>query len=94
MPSPKTDRSERYTYADYLTWNGGERWELMDGAPYLLASPIPEHQQTLVQLSAEFAMHLRGKGCRAYINGYGTRACIRIGIGPNVDPQTCEGPCP
>ena len=67
MASPKTDRSERYTYADYLTWDGDERWELIDGVPYLMASPIPEHQEALVQLSIEIGGYLRGKGCRAYI---------------------------
>ena len=68
MASPKTDRSERYTYADYLTWDGDERWELIDGVPYLMASPIPEHQQAALQLGAEFAMYLRGKECRAFIS--------------------------
>lgn len=25
---------ETYTYGDYLQWNDGERWELIDGVPY------------------------------------------------------------
>ncbi len=67
MPKPKLDRSETYTYEDYLTWDGPERWELIDGVPYLMASPVPEHQQVAIQLGAEFAMYLRGKECRAFI---------------------------
>ncbi|GGJ06926.1 hypothetical protein GCM10010885_15100 [Alicyclobacillus cellulosilyticus] len=67
MAKPKRDRSEAYTYADYLTWDGPERWELIDGIPYMLASPTPEHQQVVLQLGAEFAMYLRGKDCQAYI---------------------------
>ncbi len=67
MGGPKTDRSEHYTYADYLTWDVEERWELIDGVPYLMASPIPEHQQAALQFGEEFAMHLRGKECRAFI---------------------------
>ncbi len=67
MSSPKTDHSERYTYADYLTWDGDERWELIDGVPYLLASPLPEHQETLMQLSTEIGGYLRDKTCRAYM---------------------------
>lgn len=67
VSKPKTDQTETYTYEDYLTWDGPERWELIDGVPYLLASPVPEHQQVAIQLGAEFAMYLRGKECRAFI---------------------------
>ena len=67
MASPRTDRGERYTYADYLTWDDDERWELIDGMPYLMASPTPEHQEALIQLSVEIGGYLRDKGCRAYI---------------------------
>ena len=66
MASPKTDRSERYTYADYLTWDGDERWELIDGVPYLMASPIPFHQEISMQLAVAISGHVREKGCRAY----------------------------
>ncbi len=67
MPKPERDRSTRYTYADYVTWEGPERWELVDGVPYLMASPSAQHQQIVLQLGAELAMHLRGKDCRAFI---------------------------
>ncbi|MCL6632982.1 MAG: Uma2 family endonuclease [Alicyclobacillus herbarius] len=64
---PARDRSTTYTYADYLTWDGPERWELVDGVPYLMASPTPEHQQVALQLAAEFGLYLRGKECEAFI---------------------------
>jgi len=31
MPLPQEGR--KYTYADYLTWPEGERWEILDGVP-------------------------------------------------------------
>ena len=34
----------KYTYQDYLTWEEPERWELIDGFPYLMASPRPDRQ--------------------------------------------------
>ena len=67
MSSPQTDRSQLYTYADYLTWDQGERWELIGGVAYLMTSPLQEHQAALAQLSAEFVMYLREKPCQAYI---------------------------
>ena len=63
----KNDRTKTYTYAEYVTWDGPERWELVDGMPYMMASPTPEHQQVLLQLSIEIGGFLRGKPCRAYM---------------------------
>jgi len=31
MSFPQEGR--KYTYADYLTWHEGERWEILDGVP-------------------------------------------------------------
>jgi Uma2 family endonuclease len=33
--SPDLSSDKRYTYADYLTWNDGVRYELIDGKPYI-----------------------------------------------------------
>lgn len=36
----------RYTVADYLTWQGDERYELIDGEAYLMApAPVVAHQR-------------------------------------------------
>ncbi|WP_229776824.1 Uma2 family endonuclease [Alicyclobacillus cellulosilyticus] len=64
---PKRDRTETYTYADYLTWDGPERWELIDGVPYMLASPTPEHQRVLGRLFLDIGGFLRGKPCEAFL---------------------------
>ncbi|ATY86028.1 Uma2 family endonuclease [Kyrpidia spormannii] len=66
MPRPNASGSGRYTYEDYQTWDGEERWELIDGVPYLLPSPSTEHQEILMQLSVEIGGYLRGKACRAF----------------------------
>ncbi|MCL6627366.1 Uma2 family endonuclease [Alicyclobacillus shizuokensis] len=67
MAKPAKDRSVHYTYEDYLTWDGPERWELVDGVPYMMASPTPVHQQIALQLATEFGLYLRGKECQAFI---------------------------
>ena len=41
MALPQT---KRYTFADLLTWDEGERVELIDGDPVMHASPLPAHQ--------------------------------------------------
>lgn len=69
LPSPK---KERYTYADYLTWDDRARWELLEGAPYLngepYMSPAPrrEHQRISVELLRQLSNFLDGKPCQVY----------------------------
>lgn len=67
MPKPKTDRTKTYTYEDYLVWDGSERWELVDGIPYMMASHTPEHQQILGQLFLQIGGYSQGKSCTTYI---------------------------
>lgn len=64
MPSPMIRRDQKYTYADYLTWPDDERWELIDGVPYLM-SPAPSynHQDVAGELFARIDAFLKEKPC-------------------------------
>lgn len=68
MAIPEKKPGEKYSYADYLTWDDGERWELIDGVPYNM-SPAPKirHQEILGELAGVFYNFLKGKPCRVYI---------------------------
>ncbi len=67
VSKPTTNRTKTYTYADYLTWSGPERWEVIDGVPYLMASPTPEHQQILGELFFHLRQYLHGRLCTPYM---------------------------
>jgi len=56
----------RYTYADYLEWEGPERYELYDGEAFMMASPSVVHQALLMELSLNFGNWLQGKPCRVF----------------------------
>ncbi len=56
----------RYTFEDYLTWDEGERFELIDGKPIALASPSNRHQEIIAALIARFYIFLEGKKCKVY----------------------------
>jgi len=56
----------RYTYADYLDWEGPERYELFDGEAFAMASPSVVHQALLMGLSLDFGNWLQGKSCRVF----------------------------
>jgi len=59
-------KNGNYTYEDYLSWDGEERYELIDGWAYLMASPTPSHQEISLALAAEIRSFLKGKPCKVY----------------------------
>lgn len=59
---------EYYTFADYLTWDESERWELIDGKPYMMATPTTFHQTILGELFGQIREFLKDKPCRPYLD--------------------------
>ena len=72
MPLPQKEK--QYTYTDYLTWSEDERWEIIDGVPYMHAAPSPIHQEVLTELIAQFHNYLSGKPCKVYPAPF----CVRL----------------
>lgn len=60
------DRERKSTYADYLTWPEDERWEIIDGVPYMMTAPTWQHQGISVELTTQFNTYLRDKPCRVF----------------------------
>lgn len=57
----------KYTYADYLTWDDSERWELIDGIPYNMSpAPRPYHQRISSNLVYLFRKFFRKGKCKVY----------------------------
>ena len=72
MPLPR--REEHYTYADYAAWDTEERYELIDGVPYLMSpAPRTKHQRITGRLYSEFDFFLRGKTCEVFIAPFDVR---------------------
>ena len=56
----------RYTYADYRTWPEDVRYELIDGAAFLMApAPSVDHQTLAFEVGHQIRMALEGHPCRA-----------------------------
>jgi Uma2 family endonuclease len=70
LPKPE----QTYSYADYLTWPEEERWEILDGRAYNLATPSRIHQEILMELSKQIAVYLTGKPCKVYPAPF----CVRL----------------
>jgi Uma2 family endonuclease len=70
-------RGKKYTFADYLTYSEDERWEIIDGVPYMQAAPAPVHQEVLTELVRQMANYLMGKPCKVYPAPF----CVRLPLG-------------
>jgi len=63
---PKEER--RFTYADYKEWElaEGERYELIYGEAFAMASPSTRHQAVLREIFGQLYIYLRGKPCQVF----------------------------
>ncbi len=74
MTLPNFKEHDRFTYADYLTWDDDQRWELIDGEAFCM-SPGPNrlHQKWLGELFVQFHTYLEGKTCEVYLAPFDVR---------------------
>jgi len=71
--SNNVERTGRYTYADYVTWDDDQRWELIDGEAYLMSAPIRVHQEIIGNLFYQLKNFLKGKHCKVYLAPFDVR---------------------
>ena len=64
---------KHFTYADYMEWDDDERWELIEGVPYLMSSPTSKHQEILGELFGQIWTFLKGKPCKVYLSPFDVR---------------------
>jgi len=71
MPLSKELRKQ--TYADYLTYPDDERWEIIDGVPYMQSAPSWQHQSISRELLRQFSNYLLGKSCEVFASPFDLR---------------------
>ena len=62
-----------FTYADYLCWETEERYEIIDGIAYAMASPTMRHQIISWELTGIIYDCLKDKPCRAFTAPFDVR---------------------
>lgn len=66
QPQP---RQQGLTYSDYLTWDDGQRWEILDGQAVAMSpAPTLDHQEIVGEVFVQLANQLRGKPCRPFVS--------------------------
>jgi len=66
-------RDELYTFEDYLTWDDGQRWEIIEGRAYLMAAPNEVHHDISMALSRRIGDFLEGKSCKLFVAPFEVR---------------------
>jgi Uma2 family endonuclease len=71
--------ARRFTYTDYRAWDleEGERYELMEGAPFAMSALSDRHQAVLAALTAAFYNFFKGTPCRVRPAPYDVRLFYR-----------------
>jgi len=64
---------ETYTYADYLSWDDDERYELIDGVAFMMAAPTVVHQRISRELMTLIDDFLEGKPCEVFAAPFDVR---------------------
>jgi Uma2 family endonuclease len=65
---------ETFNYGNYIRWDDGERWELIDGVAYnMTPAPARRHQGILTQLAGQFFNYLKDKPCKLYLAPFDVR---------------------
>lgn len=62
--------NKKHTYADYKTWPEHERWEIIDGVPYMQSTPKWQHQSISSELHRQISNYLMDKPCRVFASPF------------------------
>jgi Uma2 family endonuclease len=74
MTIPEKNTNRRFTYEDYLTWKGDQRWEVIEGAAYAMSpAPSRRHQDISREIEVQIAEYLKGKECKVYYAPFDVR---------------------
>ena len=73
MSNPAYKLDEEYTYADYFHWGEEERYEIIDGIAYMMASPSMAHQAISRELTVMIWEFLKNKPCKVFAAPFDVR---------------------
>ncbi len=74
---------ENYTFADYLTWDENDRYEIIYGDAVMMAPPKRIHQEALTEIFKQIANFLDDKPCKIYPAPFGVRLFEQDGDSPS-----------
>ncbi|MBK6998464.1 MAG: Uma2 family endonuclease [Rhodoferax sp.] len=80
-----------HTYADYIRWQDGVRYELIDGIAYAMSpAPTRRHQEVVGELYRQIANTLKGSACQPYIAPFDVRL-PKANANANANANVADG---
>ena len=76
MTNPSFELDKTFAYADYLSWDSKERYEIIDGIAYAMASPTARHQRISRELMNMIDDFLKSKPCEVLAAPFDVRYWI------------------
>jgi Uma2 family endonuclease len=74
LPARKVSK---FTYADYITWDDNERWEIIYGEAFnMTPAPATVHQLTAGEIFGQIWNQLKGKQCKVFSAPFDVRLPI------------------
>jgi len=67
MAGSSRKKQQRYSYADYLTWDDDNRYEIIDGEVFDMTSPGVLHQSILSELFKQLVIFFDNKPCKVFV---------------------------
>jgi Uma2 family endonuclease len=104
---PLAKEQPYFTYADYLAWDEGDRYEIIDGEAYMMAALSRIHQEISGNLYYALRLFLNDKPCKVYAAPFSVRLFPRADksddtvVEPDItvvcdpgklDDRGCNGP--
>ena len=77
---------EHCTFADFLEWDENERYEIINGEPYMMAEPTTAHQRISMDLGSQIHAFLKDKPCEVFAAPFG----VRLFETENDDPRDVD----
>ena len=85
MSAARNLYEKMYTYRMYCEMeDDGNRYEIIDGVPYLMAAPSRRHQKALGEIAFRMRLFLQGKPCEVYMSPFDVRLAIYGEVGDDV----------
>ena len=70
----EVQENQKNTYADYATWDDGQRWEIINGLPIMMSpAPTAAHQRLSFEITMRLGGFLAGNPCQVYVAPFDVR---------------------
>ena len=84
MSAARHLHEQMYTYRMYCEIDDGNRYEIIDGVPYMMAAPFRQHQRIQIRIASRLHNYLEGKPCEVFAAPFDVRLAVYGELGDDM----------